>query len=162
MVDIAAIPDGFKNSVGKTERHDVLDGLFSEIVVDAINLLFIGDFQNLLVERLRRLQVVTEGFLDDHAPPVIIALLHQPIRRELFHNGAKETWSGCKVIKEVLLSGVVAVDPVEALLDLGVKLVVFEITGEIIKAAREAIPQRFVDAVATIFFNIIQDSLAKI
>ena len=76
---------------------------FPKIVVDAIDLLFIGDLENLLIQRFGRLQVVAERLLDDHSAPVIIVLLHQSIGGELFNDGAEETRSGRHVIEEVLM-----------------------------------------------------------
>ena len=43
VVDVAAVPDRLEDSVGEAERHDVLHGLFAEIVIDAVDLLFVGD-----------------------------------------------------------------------------------------------------------------------
>ncbi len=40
VIDVAAVPDGLEDSVGKAERHDVLHGLFAQIVVNTINLFF--------------------------------------------------------------------------------------------------------------------------
>ena len=41
VVDIAAVPDGLEYRVGKTQHHDVLHGLFAEIMIDAIDLFFV-------------------------------------------------------------------------------------------------------------------------
>ena len=44
VVDVAAIPDRFENSVGETERQNVLDSFFSQVMVDAVDLAFRGNF----------------------------------------------------------------------------------------------------------------------
>ena len=62
VIDVAAVPDRLEDSVGKTERQNVLHRLFAQVVVDAVNLLFVGDLQQLLVQRFGRLQVVPKGF----------------------------------------------------------------------------------------------------
>ena len=80
VIDVPPVPDRLENSVCETERHDVLDGLFAEIVIDTVNLRLVDYFQELLVQRLGRLEVVAEGLFNDHAPPVVILLAHQADR----------------------------------------------------------------------------------
>ena len=38
VVDVAPIPDGLEDAVGEPERHQVLDGLLPEVVIDPIDL----------------------------------------------------------------------------------------------------------------------------
>ena len=40
MIDIAPVPDRFKDPVAETKHHDVLHGFFAQIMVDPINLFF--------------------------------------------------------------------------------------------------------------------------
>ena len=40
MVDVIAIPERLDDAVGEAEDHDVLDGLFAQIVIDAVDLVF--------------------------------------------------------------------------------------------------------------------------
>ena len=40
MVDVTAVPDWLEDGVIETKHHDVLDGFFSQVVIDAIDLLF--------------------------------------------------------------------------------------------------------------------------
>ena len=44
MIDVAAIPHRLENSVRKAKRQNVLNGFFSEIMVDAEDLLFLEHF----------------------------------------------------------------------------------------------------------------------
>ena len=76
MVDVAAVPDRLENSVGESERHDVLHGFFAEIMVDAVNLFLVSYFQQLLIQLLGRFQIVPERFFNHNPAPVIVALLH--------------------------------------------------------------------------------------
>ncbi len=41
MVDVLAVPHRFKNAVGESEDQNVLNGFFSQVMIDAINLAFI-------------------------------------------------------------------------------------------------------------------------
>ena len=38
VVDVAPVPDGLENRVVEAEDHDVLHGLFAEVVIDAVDL----------------------------------------------------------------------------------------------------------------------------
>src|SRR5258708_37371887 len=89
VIDIATVPDGLEDSVGKAERHDVLNRFFAQIMIDAVNLFFVGDFEQLLIKDLGRLKVVTEGIFDDHSAPMVVVLLHQSIGGEFLNNHAQ-------------------------------------------------------------------------
>src|SRR5688572_5929210 len=41
MVDVLVVPNRLKNAVGESHDHQVLDGFFSEIVIDPENLRFV-------------------------------------------------------------------------------------------------------------------------
>ena len=49
VVNVAAIPDGLENPVCETERQNVLHRLFSQIVIDAVDLAFGNHLQKLLI-----------------------------------------------------------------------------------------------------------------
>ncbi len=70
VVNVVAVPERLDDVVGKAEDHDVLHGLFAEVVVDAVDLFFGKDLFKILVELFRGSQVVAERFFDDHARPV--------------------------------------------------------------------------------------------
>ena len=77
VVHVVAVPKRLDDVVGKAENHDVLHGLFTEIVIDAINLLFCQDLPQILVELLRGSQVVAKRLFDDDARPVAVFFLRQ-------------------------------------------------------------------------------------
>src|SRR5580698_3445848 len=93
---------------------------------------------------------------------MVVALLHQSSGGELLHDGTEKTWRGRHVIEEVLMSRMIAVDLSQAIFDLRIDLVVAEITGKIIEAARKTFPEGVLDAVAAILFNVVLDPLAEI
>ena len=37
-VDVIAVPEGFKNRIGKAEYQNILNGFFAQVVVYAVNL----------------------------------------------------------------------------------------------------------------------------
>ena len=38
IIDVTPIPDGFKDAIGKAHDHDVLDGFFTQIMIDTVSL----------------------------------------------------------------------------------------------------------------------------
>ena len=75
MVNVAAVPDRLKDRVIKPEDQDVLYRLFAEIMIDAINLVFAEHCFDLAVQRLRRIEIIAERFLDDDSPPATVFLV---------------------------------------------------------------------------------------
>ena len=74
VIDVAAIPDGLENAVGEAESQNVLDGLFAQVMIDAINLVFVRNLQQLLVQRLGGFEIVAERLFDDDATPMLASL----------------------------------------------------------------------------------------
>ena len=72
VVDVAAIPYRLENSVGEAEGQDILDRLFSQVVIDAVDLALRNNAQQLLVQGLGGIEIVPEGFFDDYASPIVI------------------------------------------------------------------------------------------
>src|SRR5690606_7965756 len=66
VVDVAAIPYRFEETVGKTHHHDVLHRLFPQVMVDSVNLTFTKVPSEEPVEFVGRRQIAAKGFLDDH------------------------------------------------------------------------------------------------
>ncbi len=69
VIDIAAIPHRFEHAVAKPEHQQVLDGLLPEIVIDAIDLIFVEMLVREAIERTRAVEIRAERFLDDDAAP---------------------------------------------------------------------------------------------
>ena len=90
MVDVAAVPDRFKNGIVKAEDQDVLHGLFAEIVIDSVNLIFGKHGFDLAVERTSRIVIVAEWFLNNDPPPAAILLLREFRDAKLLDDGSKK------------------------------------------------------------------------
>ena len=78
MVDIVRIPDGIEELIGEAQRKNVLDRLLAQVVIDAEDGVLREDPVHHRVEFLGALQIMTEGLLDDHAPPLLGVALGQP------------------------------------------------------------------------------------
>src|ERR1041385_6365368 len=73
VVNIATVPNGLKNSIAETEDQDILHRLLAKVMVDAENLTFAQDLAHLAVQGFGRSQLIAEGLLKHHAPPVSIS-----------------------------------------------------------------------------------------
>ena len=62
MVDVVAIPDRLEDPIRQAKGENVLDGLFAQIVVDAVDLRFLEDLLDLAIELAGGGQVGSKGF----------------------------------------------------------------------------------------------------
>src|SRR6266850_2029900 len=91
VVYVVAVPQWLDDVVRKAEDHHVLYGLFAEIMIDAINLMFRKNLLQILVELLRRFQVVPERLFDDYACPAAAFFFRQSAFAEHFCNRREES-----------------------------------------------------------------------
>ena len=69
MIDVVAVPERFEDAVAEAKDQEILDRILSEIVVDAVDLLFFEDIQNNFVELFSRGEVASKRFFDNDAHP---------------------------------------------------------------------------------------------
>ena len=69
VVNIISVPNRFENGIGKAEHQQILDRLFTQVVVDAEHLVFPKNRVSHVVQVPGRGQVNAKGFLHDHPPP---------------------------------------------------------------------------------------------
>ncbi len=87
VIHIVAVPQRLENAVAKTEHHQVLDRVFAQVVVDAVNLRFVEGLQHGLVQLPRRSQVAAVRFLDnDSRPGFAVGIFCQAGFVKLFDN----------------------------------------------------------------------------
>src|ERR1700688_30385 len=106
VVDVIAIPEGLDDVVGEAEDQNVLYGLFAEIMIDAVDLIFVEDLLELLVELSRGLQVVAERLFDNNAGPMTVFFLGETCLAELLHDRGEKA-RGDGEIEKAISSGVV-------------------------------------------------------
>ena len=64
VVNAGVIPLTVDKAVGKAQNKKVLDGLFTEVVIDAVDRLFIEVLRERLIHFDRRFEILTNGLLD--------------------------------------------------------------------------------------------------
>ena len=101
VIDVAAIPHRLENSIREAEGQNVLHRLFAEIVVDAVNLIFLQHFANFFIQRHGAGEVMPERLLDDHAPPLFTLFMRQPSRAELIDHNRKKGGRRSEVEEDV-------------------------------------------------------------
>jgi hypothetical protein len=69
MIDVVCVPDGLIHRVGEAQSQDVLNGLFTQIVVDAEHRLWWKHSFDRRIELCCGFFVLTERFLDDDSAP---------------------------------------------------------------------------------------------
>ena len=72
IVDVLVVPQRFENHIGETDRRDVLHHLFTQIMIDTEDLIFIKRLAQLRVQCIRRFEIPPERFLyDQTVEPVL-------------------------------------------------------------------------------------------
>ena len=101
IVDVAAVPDRLEDAVAKTEDHDVLHGLFAEVVVDAVNLRLGDMLGEVCIQLAGALQVVAEGLFNNDAAPGVGLFLGEAAVSKLLDDFAEEGRSNREVEKNI-------------------------------------------------------------
>ena len=69
MGDMVVIPDRFEDRVGEAHHHDVLGRLLAEIMIDTVGVALGEDLADKPVEKLGRLEILSERLLDNDSRP---------------------------------------------------------------------------------------------
>ncbi len=146
VIDVAPVPDRFENSVGEAEGQNVLDRFFAQVVIDAVNLLFVHHLQQLLIQRSRRIQVAAKGLFDNHPAPLMILFRHQADSGQMLHDGTKEIRRGGEIVKVIAVGGVVLVDFLQQFLQLLVSALVGKFAGDVEHVPLKPLLQIGIDA----------------
>src|SRR5262249_43746774 len=98
-LDLIAVPERLEERIREAEEHHVMDGSFSQIMIDAEDVLLVESAEQNLVKCLRRGQVVAEGLFDDDAGAASTIRFGQ-----LFHNKSKQCGRNSEVVSRSLRS----------------------------------------------------------
>src|SRR5579859_2796678 len=69
VIDVAAVPDWLKDTIGQSEDQDILDGLFPQIMVNTINLFLSEYLAHQAVQFASGGEVVPKRFFDNDTRP---------------------------------------------------------------------------------------------
>src|SRR5215831_21122865 len=96
-LDLIAVPERLEERIREAEEHHVMDGSFSQIMIDAEDVFFVESAEQNLVKRLLRGKVMAEGLFDDNAGAVGTIRFGQ-----LFHDEAEQCWWNSEVVRRSL------------------------------------------------------------
>ena len=125
VVDEVAVPDGLEQRICESQRHQVLDRLLSQVVVDAKDLRLLEYVQHTLVQLARRREIEAERLLD-HDPRLRSFAAVQPRGAELGADQREELRRRRQVEDTVQRVAGLIVEIAQEAIDLGVDAVVIE------------------------------------
>jgi hypothetical protein len=161
VVDVIAIPERLDDVVGKPENQNVLHGFFAEVMVDAVDLIFVEDLLEFFVELTRGLQIVSERLFDDDPGPVAALLLGQSGLTQLFHNDREKSWRDGEVEKLVAARVVLLIGVGDLLIQALVSLRVLKIAFDVIDALGEPGPDGGINFCRGILGNFVGEMLPE-
>ena len=146
VIDVAPVPDRLEDRVGETENHDVLHGFFAEVVIDAVDLIFVEDFMHAPIELARGLQIGAEGLFDDHPRPALAGVFfsRQTDRSELPDHGGVEIRRQSQIEDPNRRHPAAAIEAADKILQLSVAVGFIVAAGNKIEVGREIVPHGFV------------------
>ena len=153
MVDPVAVPDRLEQAVGETERHDALDRILAQEVIDPEDLVLVQRAQDTRVQLARRLQAVTERLFDHHAAPeFVLAVLVRFLvgefgGAELLHHGAEEPVGNGEVEDRVALRAMRLFGIAQRAADLFVQLGLGQVALDVGQFRGKPLPDRVVDVI---------------
>ena len=143
VVDVLLIEERLEDRVAEAERQDVLHGLFSEVVIDAVDLALVEHLGDRRVERAGAVEVVAEGLLDDDARPGLAALLVDERRgRQVLDDDGEELGGDGKIEHAVAGQVPLALDALDGLLERLEGLELVGVAGVIVELADQRIVRR--------------------
>ena len=103
-----------------------------------------------------------ERLFDYYASPVLIVLLHQFNRGQMFYDRSKEIRGGGQIEEKIAVGGVILIDFLQRVLQLGIYILVIELAAYVIHALAKPLDDVLVDTPACIVLHIGRDLLPKL
>ncbi len=136
VVDAVPVPQRFEQAVGKAQREDVLNRLFAEVMIDAIDLLLAEDRENVLVELLGRGEIDAKWLLDDKPAPTR-RFSRQPRFAKAAHDRRERRRRRRQIEKTVGGDGALGPDPLEPLREAAVSLDIAQSPGHVMEPLQQ-------------------------
>ena len=153
MIDAVAVPDRLEQSIGKAKRHDALDRILAEKVVDAEYLVLVQRAPDVGVQFARRTEAMAERLLDHHAAPepalavFILLLIGELGLAELLYHGAEQPIRDREIEDGIALGAVSFFGFAQRGAKTVVQLGLVQVAADIDQPVREALPHLLVDVV---------------
>src|SRR5205807_676277 len=141
MVNVVLVPYGLEDTVAEAEHQYVLDRLFSQIMINAENLIFGQKGLDLAVEFFGRFQIIAKGLLKDDPAPRTALLAGQLGVAKLLDYVAEKCRTGGQIKEVVAVSVMVLVGFAQGGGEPGIDLGILEFAGHVVKAAQYPVSQ---------------------
>ena len=139
IIDIAPIPNRLKDTVGKTEHHQVLDGFLAQVVIYSEDLFFFQDLFHFDIEFHRRSQISTERLFDDDPAPAVTVLFRHAGSAEFLDDGSKVTRGCCQIVEMVVADPLFGLNRLAMGIESPVERVITKIAIDVGDAAAEPV-----------------------
>ena len=153
VIDPVAVPDRLEQPIGEAERHDALDRVLAQKMIDAEDLVLVQRAQDAGIQLARRFEAVAERLLDHHAAPeprlavLVLVLIGELRLAELLHHGAEEAVGDREIEDDIALRAVGLFCLGQCAANLLVQLGLGEVALDVGHFLREPLPCRVVDLV---------------
>src|SRR5258707_4569539 len=144
-IDEIPVPQRFRDAVRKSDDHEVLHGLLAEIVIDAVDLLFIENLLEITIQLLRGSQISSERLLHDDASPFAVLFLRESRLAQLLHHGSEKLRRHRQVEEAVALRGVGFFRRCNLCLESSVRRGGLEISLYVVRSFEDPIPEPAID-----------------
>src|SRR5579859_639624 len=117
VVDVAAVPNGLKNPVGKAEDQKILNRFLAQIMVDPVNILLAKCARDHTVKLPGAGQVASKRFFENDSCPVLFRVLglRKAGAAKMLHDNRKKTGRRSQIKKPIARRAIVAVKLIEKL-----------------------------------------------
>src|SRR5690349_9220234 len=130
-------------------------------MVDAINLVFVQDLAELLVELFRRGQIVTKRLFDDDSRPPSVLLFRQATQTPHFDDGREESGRHRQIKEPITQRVVLPIRLGDLLLEAFVRFRVLKITFDVIDALAHPVEELWVDRRRGELRNLLHERSSK-
>ena len=140
VIHVTPIPDRLENAVRKAKSQNVLYGFFSQVMVNAIDLIFLQNLSNFVIQGDGRRQIVSKRFFDHHPPPLPIHFIGQPGIAKLFYDHWKKCGAGGQVEQAIPLRVLLVFHLNQQRFEFLKKFGILKISRQIIESFRKPVP----------------------
>lgn len=161
VIDEAVVPEWFEDGVCEAQHHDVLGCFFTQVMVDAVDGVFLEDIANGFVERVSGGLVFSEGFFDDDARPCAVGCAVEFVFFQQGEDACELAWGDAEIEETVSCGAEVCVVLCEAFCEGGESLFAPELALVVVDAAGEIVPDGRVCALTGEFLGSFEEFCAE-
>ena len=161
VVDIAAIPDRLKDSVTETKHQNVLNRLLSQIVIDAVDLLFVQNLAEGLIQSSGRIQVTAKRLLDDDAPPMPLFFADETAARRDAAQSDRRSPEPLPCNRNSCPRSMILVNLSQEFLKFVVEVSILNVTRQVVELLDKTIPEFRIDGACGKLLDFLAQLLSE-